>query len=215
MRFSAWTLSICRDNLFLSSYMPCSVHFVENRLLTNDILRLAISILFVSCRGQKGIETSQLFRTQNNSRNSTSNCNFLNIYQETLFINLPFFKAYQRYATAYCLPILCQILVYHIAGMSRLRDTEQEVQCTSNWKLTVQFKQAQTVIQNYPSLKLSRLRTSRFLFFIFQLIRSFFSRDPTLATSRIFFYSFWSLFLKVSQCATNSIETIITVKNNL
>ena len=56
--FSHGTLSICRDNLFLSSYMPCSVHFVGNRLLTNDILRLAISILFVSCRGRKPIETS-------------------------------------------------------------------------------------------------------------------------------------------------------------
>ena len=51
-----------------------------------------------------------------------------------------FFKAYQRYATAYCLPILYQILVYHRAEMSRLRDTEQEVQCTSNRKLTQQFK---------------------------------------------------------------------------
>ena len=38
------TLSICRENSFLSSYMPCSVHFVGNRFLTNDILRLAISI---------------------------------------------------------------------------------------------------------------------------------------------------------------------------
>ena len=46
--FSHGTLSICRDNLFLSSYMPCSVHFVGNCLLTNDILRLVISILFVS-----------------------------------------------------------------------------------------------------------------------------------------------------------------------
>ena len=55
-------------------------------------------------------------------------------------MNLPFLKAYQRYATAYCLPILCQILVYHRAGMSRLRDTEQEVQCTSYRKLTVQCK---------------------------------------------------------------------------
>ena len=85
------TLSICRENLFLSSHMRCSVHFVGNRLLTNDILRLAISILFVSCRGRKCIETSQLFRTQNNSRNSTRNCNFLNmilrnpIYKPTFF----------------------------------------------------------------------------------------------------------------------------------
>ena len=51
-------LSICRDNLFLSSYMPCSAHCVGNRLLTNYILRLAISILFVSCRCRKPIETS-------------------------------------------------------------------------------------------------------------------------------------------------------------
>ena len=51
-------LSICRDNLFLSSYMPCSAQFVGNRLITNYILRLAISILFVSCRGRKLIETS-------------------------------------------------------------------------------------------------------------------------------------------------------------
>ena len=50
-----------------------------------------------------------------------------------------FLKAYQRYTTAYCLPILYQILVYHRAEMSRLRDTEQEVQCTSNRKLTEQF----------------------------------------------------------------------------
>ena len=27
--------------------MPCSVHFFGNRLLTSDILRLAVSILFV------------------------------------------------------------------------------------------------------------------------------------------------------------------------
>ena len=52
------TLSICRENLFLSRYMPCSVHFVGNRLLTNEILRLVISILFVSCRDRKRIETS-------------------------------------------------------------------------------------------------------------------------------------------------------------
>ena len=51
-------LSIFRDNLFLSSYMPCSAHFVRNRLLTNYILRLAIFILFVSCRGRKAIGTS-------------------------------------------------------------------------------------------------------------------------------------------------------------
>ena len=56
--FPHGTLSIFRDNLFLNSYMPCSVHFVGNRLLTSDILRLAISILFVSCRGRKPIETS-------------------------------------------------------------------------------------------------------------------------------------------------------------
>ena len=30
--------------------------------------------------------------------------------------------------------------LYHKAGMSRVRDTEQEVKCTSNRKLTVQFK---------------------------------------------------------------------------
>ena len=89
--FSHGTLSICRENLFLSSCMPFSVHFVGNRLLTNDILRLAISILFVSCRGRKRIETSQLFRTQNNSRSSTWNCKFLNmilrnpIYKPTIF----------------------------------------------------------------------------------------------------------------------------------
>ena len=59
------------------------------------------------------------------------------IYKPTIF-----FKAYQRYATAYCLPILYQILVYHRAEMSRLRDTEQEVQCTSNRKLTEQFSQS-------------------------------------------------------------------------
>ena len=51
-------LSIRRDNLFLSSYMPCSAHFVGNRLLTNYILLLAVSILFVGFRGRKPIETS-------------------------------------------------------------------------------------------------------------------------------------------------------------
>ena len=56
--FSHGTLSICRDNLFLSCYMPCSVHFVGNRLLTNDSLRLALTVLFVSCHGRKHIETS-------------------------------------------------------------------------------------------------------------------------------------------------------------
>ena len=56
--FPHGTLSICRDNLFLSSYMPCSVHFVGNRLLRNEILRLVISLLFVSCRDRKRIETS-------------------------------------------------------------------------------------------------------------------------------------------------------------
>ena len=143
MRFSPWTLSIFRDNLFLSSYMPCSAHCVGNRLLTNYILRLAISILFVSCRGRKPIETSQLFKTQNNSRNSTWNCTFLIIIlRNPIYTPTIFFKAYQRYATAYCLPILYQILVYHRAEMSRLRDTEQEVQCTSNRKLTGQFSQS-------------------------------------------------------------------------
>ena len=39
-------LSICRENLFLSSYMPSSAHFVRNRLLTNYILRLAISMIY-------------------------------------------------------------------------------------------------------------------------------------------------------------------------
>ena len=72
-------LSICRDNLFLSSNMPCSAHFVGYRLLTNYILRLPISILFVSCRGRKPIETLSLFRTQNISRSSTWHCNFLNM----------------------------------------------------------------------------------------------------------------------------------------
>ena len=102
--FPHGTLSICRDNLFLSNYMPCSVHF----------------------------------GAQNNSRNSTWNCIFLNMkpYLYTYHV----FKAYQRYVTAYFLPILCQILVYHRAGMSRLCDTEQEVQCTSNRKLTEQFE---------------------------------------------------------------------------
>ena len=38
--FAHGTLSICRDNSFLSSYVPCSVHFVGNRLLTNDCTTL-------------------------------------------------------------------------------------------------------------------------------------------------------------------------------
>ena len=96
--FPHGTLSICRDNLFLSSYMPCSVHFVGNRLLTNDILRLAISILFVSCRGRKRIETSQLFRTQNNSRNSLWNCNLLNmILRNPIYNSTIFFKCQKYY----------------------------------------------------------------------------------------------------------------------
>ena len=100
MRFSPWTLSICRDNLFLSSYMPCSAHCVGNRLLTNYILRLAISILFVSCRGRKPNETSYLFKTQNNSRNSTWNCTFLIMkLRNPIYTPTIFFKAYQRYAT--------------------------------------------------------------------------------------------------------------------
>ena len=133
--FSHGTLSICRDNLFLSSYTSCSVHFVANRLLTNDILRLAISILFVSCRGRKRIETSWVFRTQNNSRNSTWNFNFLNmilrnpIYTPTIFLK-PIKDMQQHTVFPSC--ALCQILLQHRAGMSHLRDTEQEVQCTSN-----------------------------------------------------------------------------------
>ena len=73
--FPHGTLSICRDNLFLSNYVPCSVHF----------------------------------RAQNNSRNSTWNCNFLNM--KPYLYTYHYFKAYQRYATASSLPILCQILV--------------------------------------------------------------------------------------------------------
>ena len=135
--------------------MPCSVHFVVNRLLPSDISRLAISMLFVSCRGREPIEMSYLFRSQNNSRNSTWNCNFVNmILRNPICTPTNFLKpikdiqqhtvqqhtVYQRYSTAYCRPILCQILVYHRSGMARLRDTEQEVQCTSNRKLIEQFK---------------------------------------------------------------------------
>ena len=36
-------------------------------------------MLFVSCRGREPIEMSYLFRSQNNSRNSTWNCNFVNM----------------------------------------------------------------------------------------------------------------------------------------
>ena len=49
-----------------------------------------------------------------------------------------FFQAYERYA--HCLRILFQILVHHRAGTSRLRATEQEMECTSNRKLAEQFK---------------------------------------------------------------------------
>ena len=90
--FSYGTLSICRDNLFLSNYMPCSVHF----------------------------------RAQNNSRNSTLNCNFLNmILRNPIYTPRPtiFFKAYQRCATAYCLPILCQILASGNVNLSRPRQS--------------------------------------------------------------------------------------------
>ena len=41
-----------------------------------------------------------------------------------------------------CLPILRQILVHHQGEMSRLRDTEQEVQCSSNRKLTEPLSQS-------------------------------------------------------------------------
>ena len=139
--FPPGTLSICRGNLFLNSYMPCSVHFVGNRQLTSDILRLAISILFLSCRCRKPIETSQLFRTQNNSHNSTWNCNFLNmilrnpIYTPTIFLKP--IKDMQQHTV---FPSRTKYFY-----MSRFRDTEQEGQCTSNRKLTDQFKQAQTI----------------------------------------------------------------------
>ena len=91
--FSHGTLSICRDNLFLSSYMPCSVHFVGNRLLTNDILRLVISILFVSLvvavesalKRHSFLELKIIHATQRGI------VTFLLWYQETLFLNLPFF----------------------------------------------------------------------------------------------------------------------------
>ena len=106
------TFSICRDNLFLSSYVPCSAYFVGNRLLTNDILRLAISILFLSCRGRKPIETSWHFRTQNNSRKSTWNCNFLNYDTKKPYLyTYHFLKDYQRYATAYCTERECHVCV--------------------------------------------------------------------------------------------------------
>ena len=59
------------------------------------------------------------------------------IYTPT--ISLKPIKDMQQH-TVYPSFILRQILVYHRAGMSRLRDTQQEVQCTSNWKLTQQFK---------------------------------------------------------------------------
>ena len=111
---------------------------------------------------------------------------------------------YQRYVTAYCLPILYQILVYHRAGMSRLRDTEQEVQCTSNRKLTEQYSHSKlSQPETIPSQDVS------FVFLYILAGQIFFSRDPTLTASRIFVYGFWSLFLKVSQWATNSIETFI------
>ena len=127
--------------MFLSSYMLCSAHFVGNLLLTNYILRLEISILFVGCRGRKPLKSNSFFRTQNNSRDSTWNYNFLNmILRNPIYTPTIFLKVYQRYGTAYCLPILCQIVVYHRGGMSRFRDTEQEVQCTSIRKLTEQFK---------------------------------------------------------------------------
>ena len=150
--------------------MPCSVHFVGNRLLTSDILRLAISILFVSCRGRKPIETSQLFRTQNNSRNSTWNCNFLNmILRNPIYIPTISLKPIKDMQQHTVLPS-CAKYLYITERRASLRDTEQEVQSTSNRKLTEQVKQqAQTVIQNYPSLKLSRPRTSLSFFFIFQI----------------------------------------------
>ena len=44
MSFFAWNSFHLLRNLFLRSYIPCSVHFVGNRLLKNDILRLAILI---------------------------------------------------------------------------------------------------------------------------------------------------------------------------
>ena len=93
--------------------MPFSAHFVGNRLRTNYILRLA--------------------------RNSTWNCNFLSmilrnpIYSPTIFLK-PVKDMQQHTLFPSCTKYLY---------MSRLRDTEhdhEEVQCTSNWKLTEQFK---------------------------------------------------------------------------
>ena len=66
------------------------------------------------CRGRQGIETSKLFKTQNNSRDSTWNCNFLNvILSNPIHTPTIFSKAYQRYA--YGLSILWQICARYIA----------------------------------------------------------------------------------------------------
>ena len=53
--FHTDTLSICRDNLFLSSYMACTVHFVGNPLLTKWLFA---SSNMIYARGRQGIETS-------------------------------------------------------------------------------------------------------------------------------------------------------------
>ena len=89
MRFSAWNyFHLPRQFAFKQQYALFSAFCWEP--FANK-LHFA-SIIFVSCRGRKPIETSQLFKTQNNSRNSTCNCTFLNmilrnpIYTPTIFL---------------------------------------------------------------------------------------------------------------------------------
>ena len=140
MRFSAWNSFHLLRNLLLNSYMPCSVHFVKKRLLTSDILRLAISILFAQVVAVESPLKRQSFLELKIIRSITWNCNFLNmklrkpIYTPT--ISLKPIKDMQQHTV---FPS-CAKYLYHRAGMSRLRDTEQEVQCTSNRKLTEQYK---------------------------------------------------------------------------
>ena len=199
MRFSVWNSFHLPRQFFLNSYMPCSVYFVGNRLLTSDILRLAISILFVSCRGRNSIETSLLFRTQNNSRNSTWNCYFLNmilrnpIYTPT--ISLKPIKDMQQHAV---LPSCAKYL--YITERECHVCVTQKRKCnalqTGSWLNNLSSRPGQSLktipAWNYPVLG----RLSFFSLYFSWL--DLFSRDPTLTTVRIFVYSFWSLFLKVS-----------------
>ena len=73
--------------------MPCSV--------LSGTVREQVTFSVLQYRRRKPIETSYLFRTQNNSRNSTWNCNLLNMILRnpiyTLTISLKPIKDMQQH----------------------------------------------------------------------------------------------------------------------